>query len=156
MRGKRAPKREIRPDEVYGSVTVAKLINYIMLDGKKNAARDIVYGALEELAEKTGKPAAEALEVGLANVKPEIEVRSRRVGGSNYQVPTPVPEGRQLALAFRWIIAGARGSRKNQPLKKVLARELIDAFNGEGSAMQKKAEVKRMAEANRAFAHFAW
>ena len=156
MRGKKAPKRDIRPDEVYGSVTVAKLINYIMIDGKKNAARDIVYGAMEELGEKTGVPAVKALEKGLRNVKPEIEVRSRRVGGSNYQVPTPVLEGRQMALAFRWIIAAARGARKNQPMSKVLGRELIDAYNSEGMAMRKKEEVQRMAEANRAFAHFAW
>ncbi len=156
MRGKAATKRDIQPDEIYGSVTVSKLINYIMLDGKKTVARKVVYTALEQLAEKTGESAVVALEKALKNIKPRIEIRSRRVGGSNLQVPTPVPENRQMALSFRWIIDSSRKARKNTPYSSVLARELIDAYNGEGNAIRKKEEVQRMAEANKAFAHFAF
>ncbi len=155
MRGKQAPKREIKPDEIYGSKMVSKLINYIMKDGKKAIARKNVYSAMELLEKETKTKALEALEKAVNTVKPKIEVRSRRVGGSNYQVPVPVPEDRQTALAFRWIIEAARNNRGGAEFYKALARELKDAFNGEGNAVRKRDEVKKMAEANKAFAQFA-
>lgn len=155
MRGKPASKRDVKPDHVYNSVTVAKFINYIMLDGKKEVARNVVYAAMDKLAEATKENALVAFEQALKNVRPRIEVRSRRVGGANLQVPTPVSENRALALTFRWIIAAARSARKSTAFADVLAAELINAYNGEGSAIRKKEEVQRMAEANRAFAHFA-
>jgi small subunit ribosomal protein S7 len=156
MRGKKAPKRHLEIDEVYNSLTVSKFVNYVMLDGKREIARSIVHAALEELGAKTKNPPVVALEQALANAKPKIEVRSRRVGGSNFQVPTPVPEHRQLGLAFKWLIAAARKARKTTEFSKVLAKELIDAFNGEGNAVRKKEDVQKMAEANRAFAQFSW
>ncbi|GAB4285558.1 MAG: 30S ribosomal protein S7 [Candidatus Dojkabacteria bacterium] len=155
MRGKQAPKRDIKPDEIYGSVEVSKFINYVMQDGKKTVARKIVYNALEKLAEETKTDAIEAFNKAMENVKPKIEVRSRRVGGSNYQVPVPVPESRQFALASRWIIEAARNGRGGKEVYLSLAKELIDAFNNEGTAVRKKEEVKKMAEANKAFAHLA-
>lgn len=155
MRGKQAPKRNIKPDEIYGSRMVSKLINYMMQDGKKATARKIVYSAMEQLAEETKVDPLEALEKAINTVKPKVEVRSRRVGGSNYQVPVPVPEDRQTALAFRWIIEAARKGRGGAPVYKALARELKDAFNGEGNAVKKRDEVKKMADANKAFAQFA-
>jgi len=155
MRGKQAPKREIKPDLRYKSQLVSKFINYIMQDGKKMTATKIVYDAMEELSAKTKQKPVEALEQALENVRPKIEVRSKRVGGSNYQVPVPVPEERQVALAFRWIIEAARGNRGGKPFFKSLARELIDSFNKDGNAFKKKEEVKRMADANKAFAQFA-
>jgi len=156
MRGKVAPKRKIQPDAVYNSEVVTKLINYIMQDGKKTTAKKIVYQALEELGKKTKSDPLVALEKALENVKPKIEVRSRRVGGANYQVPMPVRGDRQLALTLRWIIGTARGNRGGEDFWNALARELIAAHNGEGAAVRKKEEIQRMAEANRAFAHFAW
>ncbi len=155
MRGKQSPKRVIVADEVYNSVTVSKFINYVMQSGKKNAARKAVYGAIEELGQKTKLKPVEALEKAIENVKPKIEVRSRRVGGSNYQVPVQVPENRQTALAFRWIIDAARSSRGSSEFYKSLAKELIAALNNEGNAIKKRDEVKRMADANKAFAQFA-
>jgi small subunit ribosomal protein S7 len=152
MRGKPAPKRNILPDELHGSYTVSKLINRVMLDGKKATARTLVYKALEELSEKTKENPADALEKALANIKPRIEIRSRRVGGSNLQVPTPVRPERQLTLALRWLVDAARNARKAEEFSKVLARELINAFNNEGTSVRKKEDVQRMAEANRAFA----
>ena len=155
MRGKKAPKREIKPDEIYGSKLVSKFINYVMHDGKKATARKNVYSAMEFLEKETKTKALEALEKAVNTVKPKIEVRSRRVGGSNYQVPVPVPEERQAALAFRWIIEAARNNRGGIEFYKSLARELKDSFNGEGNAVRKKEEVKKMADANKAFAQFA-
>lgn len=155
MRGKQAPKRVIKPDEIYGSRTLSKLINYIMLDGKKAVARKNVYDAMEILGNETKATPIEALEKALENVKPRVEVRSRRVGGSNYQVPVPVPEDRQTALAFRWIIEAARNGRGSNPFHVSLAKELKDAFKGEGSAVRKRDDVKKMADANKAFAQFA-
>lgn len=155
MRGKQAKKRPLKPDEVYNSTLVAKFINYVMKDGKKTVARTNVYNALKELAEKTKTEAIEALEKAVGNVMPKVEVRSRRVGGSNYQVPVPVNDDRQAALAFRWIIESARNARGSRPFYVSLGNELINAFNGEGNAIKKKEEVKRMADANRAFAQFA-
>ncbi|MCA9352757.1 30S ribosomal protein S7 [Patescibacteria group bacterium] len=143
-------------DSVYNSVTLARFINYIMLDGKKETARKIVYGALDIVKEKMkDKEPLEVFELALKNAGPSTEVRSRRVGGANYQVPVPVRPERQQALAMRWIIAGAR-SKKGKDMKEFLAEELMQAAQGEGEAVKKKENVLKMAEANKAFAHFAW
>jgi len=127
-----------------------------MQDGKKSVAEKLVHDALEEASQKLNLKPIEVLENALENVKPKLEVRSRRVGGANYQVPTPVPEGRQLALAFRWIISAARNGRGSSSFSESLARELIAANKKEGAAYKKMDEVHKMAEANRAFAHFQW
>ncbi len=155
MRGKQAPKRDIKPDTTYNSVIVSRLINNVMMHGKKETARNLVYAALEDLAKKTKLNGAEALEKALENVKPKVEVRSRRVGGANLQVPVPVNSYRQDSLAIRWILEAARSSRKDTSFSVTLSRELFNAFNKEGSAYKKKEEVFRMAEANKAFAQFA-
>lgn len=155
MRGKRAPKRQTEPDTQYNSETVTKFINQVMLHGKKSIAQKMVYGAMEDAAAKLKKKPMEVLEQALANVKPSLEVRSRRVGGANYQIPMPVPEDRQEALAFRWII-GASRKRSGKDFQSMLAEELSNAFNGEGDAVRKKEDVEKMAEANKAFAHFRW
>ncbi len=154
MRGKKAPRRVITPDPKYGNVYVAKLVNYIMLDGKKSTARKVVYDAFEIMAEKTKTEAIDVFEKALKNVMPSLEVKSKRVGGANYQVPMSVRGERRYVLAYRWIITAAR-SKKGRPMSQRLADELIAASIGEGDAMKKKQDVQRMAEANRAFAHFA-
>ncbi|MBI4280903.1 30S ribosomal protein S7 [Candidatus Uhrbacteria bacterium] len=154
MRGKPAPKRIISPDQKYGSPIVAKLVNYVMRDGKKSTAIQIVYGALEEIREKIKSEPVEVLHTAIKNVSPTLEVRSRRVGGANYQVPIPVRGERRLSLAFRWTI-GAAKSKKGRSMAAKLADELLAAANNEGEAIKKKMDVQRMAEANRAFAHFA-
>jgi len=155
MRGKQSPKRNIPADPIYNSVLVSKFINYVMYDGKKKTAANIVYAAIEDLNKKTKTNGIEALEKALENVKPKIEVKSRRVGGANFQVPVPVNSTRQVSLAFRWLLEGARASRKNTEFYVVLARELINAYNKEGTAIKKKDDIHRMAEANKAFAQFA-
>jgi len=143
-------------DSVYNSVPLARFINYIMLDGKKETARKIVYGALDIIKEKNSdKEPLEVFEAALKNAGPSTEVRSRRVGGANYQVPVPVRPERQVALAMRWIINGAR-SKKGKEIKIFLADELLMAAAGEGEAVKKKENVHKMADANKAFAHFAW
>lgn len=143
-------------DSVYNSVALSRFINYVMLDGKKETARKIVYGALDIIKEKqTDKEPLEVFEAALKNAGPSTEVRSRRVGGANYQVPVPVRPERQQALAMRWIINGARG-KKGKEMKIFLADELLQAAAGEGEAVKKKENVHKMAEANKAFAHFAW
>lgn len=145
-----------QPDSIYNSVAVSRFINYVMLDGKKETARKIVYGAFDIIKEKqTGKEPLEVFEAALKNAGPSTEVRSRRVGGANYQVPVPVRPERQQALAMRWIIGGARGKKGNE-MKVFLADELIQAAAGDGEAVKKKENVHKMAEANKAFAHFAW
>lgn len=154
MRGKRAPKRQIDPDPKYNSLVVAKFINTIMRRGKKSVAQRIVYSCLERLQTKTKQDALQVFEQALHNVMPAVEVRGRRVGGANYQVPVPVTGDRRYALAFRWLIAAAQ-SRKGKPMDIKLADELLAALNNEGEAIKKKQDVQRMAEANRAFAHFA-
>ena len=154
MRGKQAPKRKIQPDAQYNSVLIAKFINYVMQDGKKNTAENAVYGALTMVAEKTKKDALEVFDAAVKNVAPLLEVRGRRIGGANYQIPYPVRGDRKYSLAFRWLIAAAK-ARKGMPMKKCLAFELIDAYNKEGAAVKKRDEAHRMAEANKAFAHFA-
>lgn len=155
MRGKKAPKRSIAPDLVYGNPTLAKFINFVMKDGKKVTAQKIVYGALNLIKEKEGRDPLEVFEEAMKNVGPAVEVKSRRVGGSNYQVPIPVRPERKNALAFRWLI-GAASAKKGRPMMEKLAEELSLAAKGEGDAMKKKADVHRMAESNRAFAHFAY
>jgi len=144
------------PDAVYESVKVSKLINYIMQEGKKETARKAVYGALDIIKEKqkTENP-VEVLEEAIKNTAPVMEVRSRRVGGANYQVPVEVRPDRRLALSLRWIIEGARG-KKGKPITEKLADELISAAKNEGDAVKKRENTHKMAEANKAFAHFAW
>lgn len=151
MRGKRAPKRKIAPDAVYNSELVSKLINTVMLDGKKGVAAALVYEALEKIQSKTGTAAVEALGQAIENVSPKVEVRTRRVGGANYPIPTPVSGDRQNTLAMRWIVAAIRSGRGRRSTADVLAEELMAAMNGEGNAIKKKQDVERMAEANKAF-----
>ncbi len=154
MRGKRAPKRKIKPDIKYNNVNVAKFINYIMKKGKKSVAEKILYSSFEIIQEKTKKDPLEIFEQAIKNVTPILEVKGRRVGGANYQVPVPVKGTRKFQLASRWILEAAR-SRKGIPMREKLALELIDAYNNEGNAIKKKQDVQRMAEANKAFSHFA-
>ncbi|MEI7741442.1 MAG: 30S ribosomal protein S7 [bacterium] len=154
MRGKKAPKRLINPDTKYGNVTLAKFMNMIMKHGKKTIAEKIIYGMLDIVGEKTKKDPIEVFENAIKNVSPSLEVKSKRVGGANYQVPMPVRAERKLGLAFRWIIAAAN-AKKGKPMAEKLAIEFMDAAEGNGDAVKKKMDVQRMAEANRAFAHFA-
>ena len=154
MRGKQAPKRILPPDAKYGNVLVTKLINYVMLDGKKSTAERIVYTAFDIIAEKTKESPMEIFDRAMKNITPSVEVKSRRVGGANYQIPIPVRGGRRHALAYRWILAAARG-KKGKPMAERLAGEFMGAANNEGIAVKKRQDVQRMAEANRAFAHFA-
>ncbi|MEK7643917.1 MAG: 30S ribosomal protein S7 [Patescibacteria group bacterium] len=153
-RGKQTPKRVIAPDLKYNSVIVAKFINFIMKMGKKNAAEKIVYYTLSALAEKKQGNALAIFEKAIEAVRPQVEVRSRRVGGANYQVPMPVSGDRQNALAFRWIVAASH-ARKGHSMKEKLTAELLEALEGMGGAIKKKEDVHRMADANKAFAHFA-
>lgn len=146
---------ELLPDPTYDSVHVAKLINYVMERGKKNTAAKIVYGALDQVKGEGKADPTETLEMAIQNVGPQLEVRSRRVGGANYQVPHEVRPERRLALALRWIIAAAKG-KKGKPMAARLAEEIKLAANNEGEAVKKRENVHKMAEANRAFAHFAW
>lgn len=155
MRKRRAEKRILPPDPVYNEVLVTKLINYVMKRGKKNVARKLVYGAFDLIKEKTNKNPLDVFLKAVNNVKPMIEVRSRRIGGATYQVPTEVRPERQIALALRWIINFAR-ERKDKSFANKLAAELIAASNNEGAAIKKKEDTHRMAEANKAFAHFKW
>ncbi len=154
MRGKQAPVREILPDPKYDSIVLAKFINNIMTRGKKSVARKVVYTSMMKIEEQTKQPPMTVFETALRNVSPVVEVKSRRVGGSNYQVPIEVTPKRRQALAFRWLIGAAR-SKKGRPMADKLAEELILASTSQGDAMKKKLDVHRMAEANRAFAHFA-
>lgn len=154
MRGKQSPKRKIKPDVKYHRLDISKLINYIMRDGKKAVAEKIVYDALDYIAGKTKEDPMATYELALRNVAPALEVRGRRVGGANYQVPFPVSDDRRQVLSFRWIIAAAK-SRKGRPMAHALADELLDAAKGEGSAVKKREDMHRMAESNKAFAHFA-
>jgi len=154
MRGKPSPKRPITPDPQYQSAVLAKFVNYIMERGKKNTARAVVYGAFNIIKEKTKLNPLDVFDGAIKNVAPLLEVRSRRIGGGNYQIPMPVSGDRRQSLAFRWIIAAAK-ARKGMPMAKRLAAELTDAYGKEGAAIKKRDDVHRMAEANKAFAHFA-
>lgn len=154
MRGKKAPKREIAGDMKYSNIDVAKFINYLMSDGKKTTAEKVVYNAFELMETKTKKPALELFDTAIKNVAPTLEVKSKRVGGANYQVPIPVRGERRFYLACHWILNAAR-VKKGRAMQDKLSEELMAAAEGTGEAMKKKADVQRMAEANRAFAHFA-
>ena len=149
------PKREVLPDPVYGSELVTRLVNNIMLDGKKGVAQKIVYGAFEIVAEKTGKDALEAFEEAMENIMPQLEVKARRVGGANYQVPIEVRPDRRETLGLRWITLFAR-KRSERTMAERLANELMDATNSTGGAFKKKEDTHKMAEANKAFAHYRW
>jgi len=147
---------QLKPDTRYNSVLISKFINSIMLDGKKSVTTRIVYDAMDIISKRVkDEPPDAVFEKALGNCKPNVEVRSKRVGGSNYQVPMPVNRKRQQTLAFRWIRDAVR-SRKGKPMCEFLAQELLDAYKGEGTAVTQKTNVHRMAEANKAFAHFAW
>ncbi|MDE2213055.1 MAG: 30S ribosomal protein S7 [Patescibacteria group bacterium] len=148
-------KHIVEPDLKYNSVKLEKFINYIMQWGQKDTARKVVYAALEEVKEKTKQEPLEVFEAALRNVSPNMEIRSRRVGGANYQVPREVRPERRQSLAYRWMIDAAR-ARKGMPMHKRLAEELIAASNNQGSAVKKREDTHKMAEANKAFAHFAW
>ena len=155
MRKRRAEKRFVKPDPKFNEVMVTKFINYLMWDGKKSTARQMVYDAFEIIEQKTKKPAMEVFKKAVSNVQPLVEVRSRRVGGATYQVPMEVRPARRNALAFRWIKNYSR-DRKDKSMASKLAAELLAASNGEGSSVKKKDDTHRMAEANKAFAHFKW
>jgi len=150
-----APKRPVVVDPVYGSPLVSQLINKVLLDGKKSTAEKIVYGALEGCREKTGTDPVVTLKRAMDNVKPTLEVRSRRVGGATYQVPVEVRSVRRQALGIRWIITAAR-DRNEKTMTERLSAELLDASNNRGNAVKKREDVHRMAEANRAFSHYRW
>ncbi|HIO91541.1 MAG TPA: 30S ribosomal protein S7 [Leucothrix mucor] len=154
-RRREVPKRIILPDPKFGSEMLAKFINTIMKDGKKSIAEGVVYGALDQIKEKKGNDSMEVLDAALDNVRPSVEVKSRRVGGATYQVPVEVRPSRQNALAMRWLVEAARRrGEKSMALK--LAGELMDASEKRGSAVKKREDTHRMAEANKAFAHFRW
>jgi len=153
-----APHRTILPDPKFGNDMLAKFINMVMERGKKSAAEKIVYGAIDRIGEKGGRAGVEAIAVlqqALDNVKPVVEVKSRRVGGATYQVPVEVPLDRQLSLAMRWLVDLA-DARKGTAMREALAAEIMDAFQGQGNAIRKRDEVHKMAQANKAFAHFRW
>lgn len=149
------PKREVLPDPIYSSVVVTKLVNNVMLDGKKGVAQRIVYDAFAKVNEKTGKDALEAFEEALANITPVLEVKARRVGGATYQVPIEIRADRKQALALRWLVGYAR-KRSEKTMKDRLAGEIMDAVNNSGAAVKKKEDTHAMAEANKAFAHYRW
>lgn len=155
MRKKRAEVRRITPDTKYNDLLVAKLINYMMWQGKKSTSTKIIYDAFDIIQEKTKEDPLEVFKKAMSNVSPVIEVRSRRVGGATYQVPVEVKENRRVALALRWIRNYSR-DRKEKTMAAKLASEIISASKGEGSSFKKKEDVHRMAEANKAFAHFRW
>jgi len=154
-RRRRAVRRTIRPDPNYGSIELAKFINKIMMNGKQTVAQRIVYEALNQAEGQAHRPGLEVFQQALRNVTPQLEVKSRRVGGATYQVPTEVRRDRQVALAMRWVVQAAR-ARSGMPMAERLARELLDASRGQGEAAKKKEDIHRMAEANRAFVHYRW
>ena len=149
------PHREVLPDPVYNSKLVSKLVNSIMLDGKKGVAQKIVYDAFDIVKEKTGKEPLEVYEQAMENIMPLLEVKARRVGGSNYQVPMEVRPARRKTLGLRWLTAYAR-NRSERTMKERLANEILDAVNNQGGAVKKKEDTHKMAEANKAFAHYRW
>ena len=155
MRKRRAVKRDVLPDPIYKSKVVTKLINTIMLDGKKGTAQTILYEAFETIKTKTGNDPLEVFNQAMENIKPAVEVKSRRVGGSNYQVPIEVSPARGQALALRWLVKYSR-ERGGKGMAENLANEIIDASNQTGAAVKKREDTHRMAEANKAFAHYRW
>ena len=154
-RRREVPKREILPDPKFGSVELAKFMNVVMLSGKKAVAERIIYGAFDHIQAKTGKEPIEVFNTAINNIKPVVEVKSRRVGGANYQVPVEVRPVRRLALAMRWLREAAK-KRGEKSMDLRLAGELIDASEGRGAAMKKREDTHKMAEANKAFSHFRW
>ncbi len=154
-RRNRPEKREVLPDPRYGNVTVQRMINKVMLNGKKATAESIVYGAMEIMEARMKKPALEVLEQGVRNATPLIEVRPRRVGGATYQVPMEIREDRRMSLALRWLIQSSR-KRSGKTMADKLAAELMDAYSNQGGTVKKKEDTHKMAEANRAFAHYRW
>ncbi|MBL8397845.1 MAG: 30S ribosomal protein S7 [Candidatus Accumulibacter sp.] len=152
-RRREVPKRDILPDPKYGNVEVSKFVNTIMKSGKKSVAERIVYGAFDQIVSKTGKEPIEVFSAALSNIKPLVEVKSRRVGGANYQVPVEVRPSRRMALAMRWLRESAR-KRSEKSMGQRLAAEMLEAAESRGGAVKKRDEVHRMAEANKAFAHF--
>jgi len=154
MRAKTAQKRKTAPDSKFNNVTVGKFINYVMQRGKKSVAQSIVYDMFEIVSERTKQDPLEIFDQAMKNASPVLEVKSRRIGGANYQIPVEVKGNRRLTLAMRWIIAAAK-TRKGKSMSAKLADEIVDASNKQGEAIKKKEDVHRMAEANRAFAHFA-
>ena len=155
MRKRRAVRRDVLPDPIYKSKVVTKLVNRIMLDGKKGVAEKILYEAFDTVKEKTGEDPVVVFEKALENIKPQLEVKSKRVGGSNYQVPVEVSETRSQTLGLRWLVNYAR-LRNGHTMAQNLADEIIDASNGTGNAVKKREDTHRMAEANKAFAHYRW
>ena len=149
------PKREILPDPIYGSVLVTKLVNSIMLDGKKGVAQKVVYGAFQIVEEKTGKSGLEAFQTAMENIMPAVEVKTRRVGGANYQVPIEVRPERRQTLGLRWLTNYSR-ARSEKTMRERLAGEIMDAANNLGSAVKKREDTHKMAESNKAFAHYRW
>ncbi len=154
-RRRKAQRRETIPDALHNSELVAHLVSHVMISGKKSKAIGIVYGAMDHLREKTSQDPMEVLIRAIDNVKPRVEVKSRRVGGATYQVPVEVDGDRQLALALRWLIQFSR-QRKGVPMQRALAMELLEAFNEQGNAVKRRSDVYKMAQANRAFAHYRW
>ena len=149
------PKREVLPDPVYGNIVVSKLINSIMLDGKKSTAQKIVYGAFDQIKEKTGEDPLDVFNKAMENIMPQLEVKARRVGGANYQVPIEVRPARRQTLGLRWLTQYTR-ARGEKTMSERLAKELMDAANNTGASVKKKEDTHKMAEANKAFAHFRW
>ena len=154
-RRRKAERQTLAPDPTYNSELVAKVINFTMRCGKKSTAERIVYGALGQIAEKMSDEPIEVLIKAIDNMKPRVEVKSRRVGGSTYQVPVEISRNRQLALALRWLLAASK-ARRGVPMGKAMALELMDAYNGQGAVIRKRDDTHRMAQANKAFAHYAW
>ncbi|MEA3544980.1 MAG: 30S ribosomal protein S7 [Thermodesulfobacteriota bacterium] len=154
-RRREVPKRIILPDPKFGDLLVTKFVNNVMVDGKKSTAEQIVYGAFELVAERSGNDPLEVFKTAMENVRPVLEVKSRRVGGSTYQVPIEVNPSRRTALAMRWITIYAK-TRSEKTMRERLAGEFLDAFNNRGSAVKKREDTHRMAEANKAFAHYRW
>jgi len=155
MRRRRAEKREVIPDPKYKSAIVSRFMNIIMMQGKKSKAEHIVYKCFDILAEKTGKPALEVFQKALDNARPLVEIKPRRIGGATYQIPIEVRSERGISIAMRWVRNFAR-VKKGKPMEIKLADELLDAFKGEGPAVKKKEDTHKMAEANKAFAHYRW
>ena len=149
------PKRKVLPDPIYNSPIVTRLVNSIMLDGKKGVAQQIIYGAFEKIEKQTGRPALDVFNDALNNIMPQLEVRARRIGGANYQVPTEVRPERKTTLCLRWLTQYSR-LRKEKTMEERLANEIIDASNGLGASVKKRDDTHRMAEANKAFAHYQW
>ncbi len=155
MRGKRSKRRVIAKDRKYNDEVIGRLINKVMQGGRKSIAEELVYEAIESGAKKSNTPVIEFIHGAIDNIRPALEIKSRRVGGANYSVPVPVSPRRQETLAVRWLVDISR-SKTGKSFEKLLETELVSAFNGEGDAIKKKGDVERMAEANKAFAHFRW